>query len=49
LTRHLAFPVAMHLLVHFLFVPLTSGMVWLLVIMESVCVKTGKVIWNDMT
>lgn len=34
---------------HFLFVPLTLGMVWLLVIMESVYVMTGQVIWKDMT
>ena len=34
---------------HFLFVPLTLGMTWLLVIMESVYVMTGKVIWKDMT
>ena len=34
---------------HFRFVPLTLGMVWLLVIMESVYVMTGKVIWKDMT
>ncbi|HCY64164.1 MAG TPA: cytochrome bd-I ubiquinol oxidase subunit CydA [Oxalobacteraceae bacterium] len=34
---------------HFLFVPLTLGMVWLLVIMESVYVMTGKIIWKDMT
>ncbi|HBD20947.1 MAG TPA: cytochrome bd-I ubiquinol oxidase subunit CydA [Arenimonas sp.] len=34
---------------HFLFVPLTLGMVWLLVVMESVYVMTGKVIWKDMT
>ncbi len=34
---------------HFLFVPLTLGMVWLLVIMESVYVMTGHVIWKDMT
>jgi cytochrome bd ubiquinol oxidase subunit I len=34
---------------HFLFVPLTLGMVWLLVIMESVYVMTGRVIWKDMT
>ena len=34
---------------HFLFVPLTLGMVWLLVIMESVYVMTGKTIWKDMT
>ena len=36
-------------LYHFLFVPLTLGMVWLLVIMESMYVMTGKVIWKDMT
>lgn len=36
-------------LYHFLFVPLTLGMVWLLVIMESVYVMTGKQIWKDMT
>jgi len=36
-------------LYHFLFVPLTIGMVWLLLIMESVYVMTGKVIWKDMT
>ncbi|NBD20706.1 cytochrome bd-I ubiquinol oxidase subunit CydA [Aquabacterium fontiphilum] len=34
---------------HFLFVPLTIGMVWLLVIMESVYVMTGNIIWKDMT
>lgn len=34
---------------HFLFVPLTLGMVWLLVIMESAYVMTGKVIYKDMT
>ncbi len=34
---------------HFLFVPLTLGIVWLLVIMESVYVMTGKVVWKDMT
>ncbi len=36
-------------LYHFLFVPLTLGMVWMLVIMESMYVTTGKVIWKDMT
>ncbi len=40
---------ALTALYHFLFVPLTLGMVWLLVIMESVYVMTGKVIWKDMT
>ncbi|MGD9832219.1 MAG: cytochrome ubiquinol oxidase subunit I [Piscinibacter sp.] len=34
---------------HFLFVPLTLGMVWLLVIMESVYVMTGQTVWKDMT
>lgn len=34
---------------HFLFVPLTLGLIWILVIMESVYVMTGKVIWKDMT
>lgn len=36
-------------LYHFLFVPLTLGMVWLLVIMESVYVMTGKLVYKDMT
>lgn len=36
-------------LYHFLFIPLTLGMVWLLVIMESVYVTTGLQIWKDMT
>ena len=34
---------------HFLFVPLTLGLTWILVIMESVYVMTGKVIWKDTT
>jgi cytochrome d ubiquinol oxidase subunit I len=34
---------------HFLFVPLTLGMVWMLVIMESVYVMTGNRVWQDMT
>lgn len=34
---------------HFLFVPLTLGLAWILVIMESVYVMTGKVIYKDMT
>ena len=33
---------------HFLFVPLTLGMVWLLVIMESVYVMTGKVVYRQV-
>lgn len=36
-------------LYHFLFVPLTLGLSWLLVIMESVYVMTGKEIYRDMT
>jgi cytochrome bd-type quinol oxidase subunit 1 len=36
-------------LYHFLFVPLTLGMVWMLVIMETVYVMTGQVVWKDMT
>lgn len=36
-------------LYHFLFVPLTLGMTWMLVIMESVYVMTGKQIYKDMT
>jgi cytochrome d ubiquinol oxidase subunit I len=34
---------------HFLFVPLTLGMTFLLAIMESVYVMTGKQIYKDMT
>ncbi|MDC7787680.1 cytochrome ubiquinol oxidase subunit I [Rhodoplanes sp. TEM] len=34
---------------HFLFVPLTLGMTWILVIMESVYVMTGKTVYRDMT
>jgi cytochrome bd ubiquinol oxidase subunit I len=34
---------------HFIFVPLTLGMVWILFIMESVYVMTGKDIYKDMT
>jgi cytochrome d ubiquinol oxidase subunit I len=36
-------------LYHFLFVPLTLGLSWLLVIMEAVYVMTGKAIYKDMT
>lgn len=36
-------------LYHFLFVPLTLGMTWILVIMESVYVLTGKEVYKDMT
>ncbi|HTN94899.1 MAG TPA: cytochrome ubiquinol oxidase subunit I, partial [Gallionella sp.] len=34
-------------LYHFLFVPLTLGLSFLLVIMESVYVMTGRVIYKD--
>jgi cytochrome bd ubiquinol oxidase subunit I len=34
---------------HFLFVPLTLGLSWILVIMESVYVMTGKQVYRDMT
>lgn len=36
-------------LYHFLFVPLTLGLTWILVIMESVYVMTGRQIYKDMT
>src|SRR5438309_9419048 len=36
-------------LYHFVFVPLTLGLSWILVIMESVYVMTGKEIYRDMT
>lgn len=34
---------------HFIFVPLTLGMTWILVIMESCYIATGKEIYKDMT
>ncbi|WP_263769862.1 cytochrome ubiquinol oxidase subunit I [Propionivibrio soli] len=34
---------------HFIFVPLTLGLSWILVIMESVYVMTGKAIYKEMT
>ena len=34
---------------HFLFVPLTLGLSWLLVIMEAAYVMSGKEIYRDMT
>ncbi len=36
-------------LYHFLFVPLTLGLSFILAIMESVYVMTGREIWKDMT
>lgn len=40
---------ALTVLYHFLFVPLTLGLGWILVIMESVYVMTGRVVYRDMT
>ena len=40
---------AMTALYHFLFVPLTLGLSFLLAIMESAYVMTGRLIWRDMT
>ncbi|MCF6765658.1 cytochrome ubiquinol oxidase subunit I [Thiotrichales bacterium 19S3-7] len=34
---------------HFIFVPLTLGLTWILFTMELMYVKTGKVIYRDMT
>jgi cytochrome d ubiquinol oxidase subunit I len=34
---------------HFIFVPLALGLIWILVIMESVYVMTGKEIYRDMS
>ncbi|MEW5726483.1 MAG: cytochrome ubiquinol oxidase subunit I, partial [Pseudomonadota bacterium] len=43
------FQFALTALYHFLFVPLTLGMSWMLAIMESVWVMTGREVWRDMT
>lgn len=43
------FQFAFTAMVHFLFVPLTLGLAFLLAIMESVYVMTGKTIYRDMT
>src|SRR5208337_4013283 len=40
---------ALTALYHFLFVPLTLGLSFLLAIMESAYVMTGRTIWRDMT
>ncbi len=42
------FQFAMTALYHFLFVPLTLGLTWILFIMESVYVMTGKQVYKDM-
>ncbi len=39
---------AITVLYHFIFVPLTLGLTWILVIMESVYVMTGREIYKDM-
>ena len=36
-------------LYHFIFVPLTLGLTWILVIMEATYVMTGKEVYKDMT
>jgi cytochrome d ubiquinol oxidase subunit I len=43
------FQFAMTAMYHFLFVPLTLGLAWLLLIMESLYVMTNKEIYKDMT
>lgn len=43
------FQFAMTAMYHFLFVPLTLGLAWILVIMESLYVMTNKTIYKDMT
>jgi cytochrome bd ubiquinol oxidase subunit I len=40
---------ALTALYHFLFVPLTLGMSFMLVIMESIYVTTGRTVWKDIT
>jgi len=40
---------ALTVMYHFIFVPLTLGLAWILFIMESVYVMTGKQIYKDMT
>ena len=34
---------------HFMFVPLTLGLTWIVVMMEAAYLKTGKVVYKDMT
>lgn len=36
-------------LFHFLFVPLTLGLTWLIVILEAAYLKTNKIVYKDMT
>ncbi|MGB5447007.1 MAG: cytochrome ubiquinol oxidase subunit I [Psychromonas sp.] len=43
------FQFAMTAMYHFIFVPLTLGLVWILAIMESLYVMTNKQVYKDMT
>ena len=43
------FQFAMTAMYHFLFVPLTLGLAWILAIMESLYVMTKKEVYKDMT
>ena len=43
------FQFALTALYHFLFVPLTLGLSWLLAVMEGIWVMTGREVWRDMT
>ena len=43
------FQFAMTAMYHFIFVPLTLGLSWMLVIMESLYVMTSKQVYKDMT
>lgn len=43
------FQFAMTVMYHFIFVPLTLGLVWILAIMESLYVMTNKQVYKDMT
>lgn len=43
------FQFAMTVMYHFIFVPLTLGLSWILFMMEAVYVMTGKQIYKDMT
>lgn len=36
-------------LFHFLFVPLTLGLTWILVVMEAAYLRTGQIVYKDMT
>lgn len=40
---------ALTALYHFLFVPLTLGLIFMLAIMETIYVVTGKTVYRDMT